>query len=58
MQGIQIIQNPGATQGQIDNLPTDCIQRLPHSEEAAKCIICLMDFTIGDTVRTLPCSKF
>ena len=54
MQGLDMPEeqtNPSILQ----NLPTHELRSLPSNPEAARCMICLNDYVIGDIVKTLPC---
>jgi hypothetical protein len=46
-------ENLGARDGQIDALPTTTVQSAGQKKE--QCAICLQDFEVGDSFRTLPC---
>ncbi|CAG9328676.1 unnamed protein product [Blepharisma stoltei] len=45
----------GAADENIQSLPTHIMQTLPQDPEAAKCMVCLCGYEIGEEVRTLPC---
>ncbi|CAG9321060.1 unnamed protein product [Blepharisma stoltei] len=51
--GQQQIQ--GASQDAIAMLPTHKIAVIPEDPEAAKCMVCLSEYGIGEEVKTLPC---
>jgi hypothetical protein len=46
-------ENLGAQEGQIDVLPTATVTSANPKE--GQCSICLQDFDVGDSFRTLPC---
>lgn len=39
----------------IQSLPVHTIRNLPEDPEAAKCMVCLCQYEMGEDVRTLPC---
>jgi len=55
MEGMGQAQIPGASPELIESLPTHTIENIPDDPEAAKCMVCLSQYEVGETVRTLPC---
>lgn len=51
--GEQQIQ--GASEEAISMLPTHKIAVIPEDPEAAKCMVCLSEYELGEEVKTLPC---
>lgn len=45
----------GASSTTVVNLPTHKLKSIPSNPEAARCMICLTDYSIGEMVKTLPC---
>ena len=54
MQGLDV-PSEQTDQHVLEELPTHTLTALPSNPEAAKCMICLNDYAIGDVVKTLPC---
>jgi Ring finger domain len=46
-------ENLGATEQQIGSLPTSTVRSKDHNK--GQCSICLQDFGVGDSFKTLPC---
>lgn len=60
-EGVQQVSNMGATADAIAVLPT--VQLVTETDlaavfmNAATCPVCLLDFEVGDEVKTLPCHR-
>lgn len=54
MQGMDV-QTEQTDERIVGSLPTHTLTNLPSNPEAARCMICLNDYDVGDTVKTLPC---
>lgn len=51
-------QMQGASEEAITVLPTQKISQIPEDPEAAKCMVCLSEYEIGEEVKTLPCCNY
>ena len=54
MQGLEV-PSEQAEPRIVENLPTHTLRAVPSNPEAARCMICLNDYLVGDVVKTLPC---
>jgi len=48
-------EHEGSDPSIIQTLPTHKLANIPTNPEAARCMICLTDYEIGEMVKTLPC---
>lgn len=47
-----------ASEEMIQRLPTKRLDTIPEDAEAAKCMVCLESYQIGDDAKSLPCCNF